>query len=442
MKTLAALTLLLATSHTARAEEADVVDSARPETAESSPHPVAPRPHGKRLAIEMGALGVAGELFYFRGDGKANAFDWQLPWDMRALEAKINGSGWRFDGNAFHTNAIAHPGFGTLTYVLGRHNGYSLAKSFLISTAASVAWETFFEWAEYGSINDVLATSTAGVPIGEAAWQMATHLRQTSFQLRGGLGTQDGTTFKTLSAQAALDTSGEGISTSHGGARTSVSLEVPFDDSVRAIEGGAKTSVVGYHDNSPAKRLYAGSSAEFGYRNKEARPGSPYDVLSTVSLGPTVDITTRHGDLTLSAGADLYADFGMVKSWAFDKWRMENPMEVTRNVLRTNTPSYYYAAGASFDPRVNVAYKGAQLGGKIIASAFRSLDGADRDAEKLTVETTHTDRDVTAQAWLGYEVRGVSVLVDARLRHRDGRVNEVQDAHTEHSVIATLGYRL
>ena len=431
---------LAATTSTARANEP--VDRISDEVvAREDIKPRTKRRH-TLMAIELGAFAALGEMFYFRGDGRANEHDWQLPWDGRALEAKLTGDGWRFDGNSWKTNAIQHPGFGAVTHLMARTNGYSLAESFLISTLASGTWELVLEWAEYASINDILMTSPGGLSIGESVYQVATHLRETHYELRGGVGTDGEASFKTVSGRAALDTTPMGEGMTRGGERIGLALEVPFDDGVRAYEGGAKTNVLGYYNNQADSRLFVGASTEFNYRDKMARANSPADLLATATLGPTIDYSVSRRGMQLDAGVDVYGEFAMVKAWAYKTWKEDHPMETIRNVIRTNEKDYYYGVGASAAPRVNLSYKGARVGGKVVASQFTSLDGADRDKEKLTIKTHQSDRDATAEAWVGYELSGVSVVVDGRMRYRSGEMNEAQAQHRERSVSATVGYRM
>lgn len=410
---------------------------ARQETAEPDKHPL-------RMALEIAAIFVVGNRWYWQDDGKANEVDWQLPTDERAIEAKLFSAGaWRFDGNAYSVNALNHPGFGMLTHLLARENGYGIGEAFLISTLASGTWEVFFEWREYGSLNDLAMTSPAGIPLGETAHQIAHHLHETRFELRTGFGNDNGATIGVMSGRADLDlipATGDG--TFRGGRRVSAAAEVAFDDDVRSIEAGAKSTIVGYYQNRDNRQLVAALSTEFDFRDQHDRSERSWDLLSTVAIGPSLEVRWRSGDVVFNAGADLYADFALVKSQAFDAWRTMHATDVVRNVMQANEQPYYYAAGVSIDPRLTVAVGNYRAGTKLVGSLFESIDGADRDQEMKTVDLHFRDYEGRAEAWFGYEIGNVSVAVDSRIARRGGSVAGTRQIVDDRTVMATLGYRI
>jgi len=413
---------------------------------EPTPHETVkpPRKHHIRMALELAAIFTAGNRWYWRDNGKPNEVDWQLPFDGRALEAKLlSTNGWRFDGNPYYINALGHPGFGMLTHFLARENGYGIGEAFLISTLASGTWEVFLEWQEYGSLNDLAMTSPAGIPLGETAYQIIHHLRETSFELRSGVGNDNGATVGVIAARADLDlipTTGEG--TFRGGRRVSLAAEMPFDDGVRGVEAGAKSTIAGYYQNRDNHQLVAAVSTELDYRNQFDRTERPWDLLSTIAVGPSFDMRWRVGDVVVDTGADLYADFALVKSQAFDSWRADHAMETVRNVMQANEQPYYFAAGLSLDPRINVAVGNYRAGAKLVGSLFESIDGADRDQEMMTADLHIRDYEGRAEAWFGYDLRGVSLLVDGRIDRRGGSLDGVRHAVDDRTVMATLGYRI
>ena len=407
-------------------------------------HQVA-RPHHTRMALELAALFTVGNRWYWRNNGKSNEVDWQLPHGAPAIEAKLGGTGgWRFDGNPYDINALGHPGFGMLTHFMARENGYGIGESFLISSLASGTWEVFLEWREYGSLNDIGMTSTAGVSLGETAFQMIHHLRESHFELRGGLGTENGAAFATVAARGELDlipTRGEG--TFRGGRHVSFAAEMPTDElGVRSYEGGAKSTLAGYYQNTGDSRLVAGVSTEFDYRKDNERKDRDWDLLTSVAAGPSIDYQVRDDSgITLGVGADLYANFGMLKSQGFANWRAAHPMDRIRNVMENRAHPYYYAMGASLDPRINVGYEGYFASAKVSGAMFSSLDSADRDQEMLTTKVHFSDRDENAELAAGYAQDNWSVMLDARLRNREGHAGGAEDSTARHTAMLTIGVR-
>ncbi len=424
----------------AAAIEADLVSTA---TSAESPAPRPVRRHG-RMALETAAVLAVGTSWYWRDNGKANEVDWQLPWDARALGAKVGmgSDGWRFDGNAFEINALCHPGFGALMHALARNNGYSLAESFLISTAASGAWELFVEWAEYGGINDLFSTSTTGVPVGEAAYQLWKNRKHAHVALTTGAGSEAGDPIAMVGASAALNTlPSEGEGRVSPGRKVSVGLEIPFDGDVRAIEAGAKASLWGYHHAKPGLAVFAGASAEFYFRDRKDRPHRDGDLVSFTAAGPTLDVTLERSGITIDVGADLYAEFAMLKSQAFAAWRAANPMERVRNSMQDKARPYYYGWGVTVDPRLHVQYRGVHAGGKLAASRFASIEGHDRDQEMLTADPHMFDLDTFAQAWAGYTTERFGIAVDGRIRRRSGEAGTATGEASDRTTMLTVSYR-
>jgi hypothetical protein len=438
---------LLPTANAALAQSADVIESTTV-TESADTETVKPRKHKRhhvRMALELGAIMGIGYRWYWRDNGEPNRVDWQLGFGNDALiEKTTSPDGWRFDGNSYTLNALGHPGFGVLTHFLARENGYTMVEAFAISTLMSGGWELFVEWAEYGSLNDLAMTSPVGIPLGEAAHQIIHHARETAFEFSGGAGMSNGQAVAATAVRGDLNLipkSGEG--TFFGSEHVSFGAEMTTDaNGVRGAEGGAKTTLGGYYRNTADSSLFLGASSEFYYRNFKDRDEREWDLLSTIAIGPTVDMQLRRGDITVDAGADLYLDFGMIKSQAFAGWREKNPMATVRNVMQSWEHPYYYAAGGTLAPRVNVSYKNYSIGGKLSATVLDSIDGHDRDEEMLTMDPGYTDHEVRSEAWLGYQKNNISVVLDGRMNLRGGTAGDVKDSTTERTLMATVGYRL
>jgi hypothetical protein len=88
----------------------------------------------------------------------------------------------RWDTDPWYFNYIGHPLAGMQTYLMERNWGAGQVRSFLFSTAASVAWEYGFEaFMEQPSIQDLLVTSPSGWVLGEASYRLTQRLRRNGF---------------------------------------------------------------------------------------------------------------------------------------------------------------------------------------------------------------------------------------------------------------------
>lgn len=131
----------------------------------------------------------------------------------------------------------------------------------------------------------------------------------------------------------------------------------------------------------------------------------------------------------------------MLKAQAFASWRAAHPTEVMRNVMDGRAQPYYYAVGASADPRIQVGYRGFVAGAKLTGRVFSSIDGADRDQEMITRSVHFTDDETAAETRLGYTLGDLSLQVDGRLHRRGGRADEVSASARERTAMVTVAMR-
>jgi hypothetical protein len=87
-----------------------------------------------------------------------------------------------WDRDPFFWNYIAHPLAGQWTYLMERNHGESPLRSFLFSTAASLAWEYGVEAAiEHPSAQDLITTSPFGSLLGEATYIATRRMARNGF---------------------------------------------------------------------------------------------------------------------------------------------------------------------------------------------------------------------------------------------------------------------
>jgi len=128
-------------------------------------------PHHLRSFVELGTglgLGLGG-YWVFRND---NVTDWDNP----QLAKRVNGSAWVFDNNGLGVNFLGHPAWGSLTYSFARANHQSVAGAFGYSFLFSFIWEFVIEFKEKVSINDVIVTPGAALPVGEFFYKLGLYL--------------------------------------------------------------------------------------------------------------------------------------------------------------------------------------------------------------------------------------------------------------------------
>lgn len=125
-----------------------------------------------RATIELAAALGIGAVWYW-SNTDLNGLDWQYQWTLESqLERHKNFGGWRFDDNSLHLNSPGHPLAGASYYALARSNNFSRTGSFVAAMLTSLAWEALVEYKEVVSLNDMVFTGIAAVPLGEAYHQL------------------------------------------------------------------------------------------------------------------------------------------------------------------------------------------------------------------------------------------------------------------------------
>jgi len=97
-------------------------------------------------------------------------------WDDPKLSQRFDVGAWVFDNNGLGVNFAGHPATGAFSYSLSRANHQSVAGAFGYSFLTSFIWEFVIEFKEKVSVNDVLVTPGAGLPVGEFFHKLGLYL--------------------------------------------------------------------------------------------------------------------------------------------------------------------------------------------------------------------------------------------------------------------------
>ena len=72
-------------------------------------------------------------------------------------------------------------------------------------------------------------------------------------------------------------------------------------------------------------------------------------------------------------GLDIFGDFAMVRSFAFDKYKKNHSLNGIKDVL--STENYYYAYGVNINPRIDIKYGSYRLLMSYKYAHYDSLEG-------------------------------------------------------------------
>ena len=95
-------------------------------------------------------------------------------------------------------------------------------------------------------------------------------------------------------------------------------------------------------------------------------------------FGPALELTAFHQAGDLRIGLDVFGDFAMVRSLAFEKYKNTHRIDTIKRVLMAE--NYYYAVGPSVNPRIEARYGSYRLLAEYKYAHYDSLEG--KRAEK------------------------------------------------------------
>lgn len=360
-------------------------------------------------AWETAAILGVGTTWYWL-DRRTNQQDWDDP----PLLARFDGDYWRLDNNRFGINFVGHPLTGALSYGLARAHRIGPGGAFGFALGTSLLWELGVEFREKVSINDVVVTAPAAVPIGELAYKAGVEVAE-AFGEAGPRASRDRWRRARLSldagalarsplgpghyARVSLDADlvwlpkyrNEGTFSAWFGQAEVVSgrFEVPVTAHGSGFDGEATAVLAGFHTQAiegegegrrgfsmtvgtPIAFRYVASSA-LGFRELLATTRLPgLDLRGTLELPP----------LSFEAGLGANLDFAGMTSPAHEAWIAANPEAIGKTILRRQR--YFYGLGPSARAHARVRFGRCALLAEAEGLLARSIDGVDRTQETLT----------------------------------------------------------
>ncbi len=403
-------------------------------------------------AWETAAILGVGTTWYWL-DRRTNQQDWDDP----PLLARFDGDYWRLDNNRFGINFVGHPLTGALSYGLARAHRIGPGGAFGFALGTSLLWELGVEFREKVSVNDVVVTAPAAVPIGELAYKAGVEVAE-AFGEAGPRASRDRSRRASLALEAGtLARSPLGASSfvravvdadlawiahyrnhgaySGGFARAELvtgRVEVPLSVHGSGFDGEAIAVLAGYHaqaieGDGEGRRgwsLTVGTPVAFRYVASSALGFR--ELLATTRL-PGVDLRAAwyRPPLRLEADLDANLDFAGMSSPAHPRWAEANPDAVGKTILRRQ--GYFYGLGPSARARFACIVGDVALRMELDGLSVRSLDGLDRTQETLTFDERLAGQTARARASADVALgAGWSFGARAEARRWRSRVEDVR----------------
>lgn len=452
--------------------------------------------HLLTLGQELSFVG-AGTLWYWL-DRDRNLADWDFPsWEERfTLEA------WRLDTNEFPINWLGHPMSGSAFYAMPRANDHGLLASTSYAFATSFAWEFLVEFREKVSINDMIVTLGAGMPIGEFAskfWRYLNGLPERPTLVQSVLAPTLGfpvwvkrTAYGERPApKGPYDEHGystsvspavhagyqlrhhdwdEARATTHGvrlGGRistipsegrpgsyglffydadvASLAVFAGGGDGAREVDLAAEMILLGLYGQSlnatrdgPAGLLGIALAYQYRFRDFDGYN----DRLGILRMpGPAADFTYRAGSAVLTTGWRLSGDFAGMHSAAYSGWADVHvrPGDRAKSILRKHGYHYLWGLSSRFSAGLEVAP--VDLSGGVTLGTYDSIEDLDRAQEELTLDPHGSERLFELDTSLGLTIPTTPLRVGVgwSTNRRTSRLEEHTALRTMHTLSGSFG---
>jgi hypothetical protein len=146
----------------------------------------------------------------------------------------------------------------------------------------------------------------------------------------------------------------------------------------------AKTVWSAYHRQKIARTSrgnVAGSSFFMGltsaFEHAQYKTGEFEDWIGAVHvLGPSTELTYFHNDDYIRLNVDIFGDFAMVRSFAFDEYKRNHSLNGIKIVLKEQ--NYYYAYGVYINPKIEIKYGSYRFLTEFKYAHYDSFEGLDR----------------------------------------------------------------
>lgn len=449
----------------------------RPETAETRREESEPPRAGSRglralrAGVEQTLILGLGTAWYWL-DKEHNVADW----DFESWRERFSGEAFRYDNNSFAINWVFHPASGSAMYGLPRANGMSVPAAYAYAFLTSFTWEWMLEFRERFSINDQIATPTAGMALGEFLVKTARYLNSmprpnvgrrilawtaglpvAMHRAMDGAPEPTGPTDRfgyamDLWRRYRLSIGPRHVESSEGGEwlgelRFGGELvELPrflrpgrrrrgFGDAnltrlrmraTRGAEGGAfemyaDTTFAGFAREAVTLRdgrasghaLVVGTNVAFFYRRQGF--GVWEDRLGIVGLpGLAVDLHVLAGRARVALRARFNPDFAGVHAATFDAWEAPST-EVPKSILAKQ--GYYYGWGFTGRLEVEIVGRWLEVGGRVMHGQWWSHEGLDRNQAAVTADLELHDRRVDLEGWLRLHPFDSGLFFEVSLGH-------------------------
>jgi hypothetical protein len=158
----------------------------------------------------------------------------------------------------------------------------------------------------------------------------------------------------------------------------------PTGEGVDSLMFYAKSVWAAYHrqqsfkdhaDNVIGYSFVLGPASAFEYVQYETNEFEDW-IGAVHVLGPSIELMFFRKTNYIRIGVDIFADFGMVRAFAFNQYQTNHSVEGIKSVLKNR--NYYYAFGFTVNPKIEIKNESYRFVAEYKYSYYDSIEGADR----------------------------------------------------------------
>ena len=420
--------------------------------------------------------------------------DWEFKFTWEDQSRRIFGlEGVKFDSNTFQFN-WTHSLSGSLYHNFARVNNLNLLESFLFSSTVSLLWETFNEFREVISINDVIFTPMGGLTIGESLYNLGLYnysnnkgikqklltlitnpviflndllskknkpkknanfssLFKLSFSQQFNINYNNDTPLLRLDFNSKLfnnkfvyDKKNKLNIFTKGTLFSSIDLDIllSFDkieeySFYSKIIYSGKTIKKVYKNNDGYLKYYGlSSSYDFFKEMYDIKNPDRYAVINL--FGYDFNYLRFKRNLEFYFGISAYIHFSLINSIGFREYHDEYNIVGTKTTLMQY--NYYYAWGSSIYFNIGLNVNKFSLSTNLKYMYFSSIEGLDRFEEYLINDFHLNDSRLITKFKIGYDNNSIGIFINIENFHRHGIIREFVKNDDKTSIYTQISFYL
>ncbi len=167
------------------------------------------------------------------------------------------------------------------------------------------------------------------------------------------------------------------------------------------------------------------------------------DKMAIINLiGPSAHLTLYSSPFKFEIDADVYFDFGLVNSFAINKYSEDN--DVFKDRIKTTLAyyGYYYAFGYTMNLDAGLTFGNLSVKGGIRHQKYVSIQGLDRFQDRIINDNKTYDSRSVLRGSARYRIPGsrFSFSLSAEKIIRDGTFEDIIEKGTETRIISSVNF--